>query len=52
MKQNTKLGLSDHSFIRELGSDPEATFEVRCGIVRTCLNNGVHWIDTTYYQEP
>jgi aryl-alcohol dehydrogenase-like predicted oxidoreductase len=51
MQQNTKLGLGGHSFIRELGNDPEASFEEQCVIVGACLDNGIRWIDTTYYQE-
>ncbi len=51
MNQNTKLGLGGHSFIEELGNDPQASFAEQCAIVASCLDNGICWIDTTYYQE-
>ncbi|MBC8101915.1 MAG: aldo/keto reductase [Cytophagales bacterium] len=47
----TKLGLGGHSFIRELGNDPPAAFEEQCALVAACLDTGIRWIDTTYYQE-
>ncbi|MBO7742771.1 aldo/keto reductase [Paenibacillus sp. MWE-103] len=46
-----KLGLGGHSFIAELGNDPQASFEEQCAIVAACLDSGVGLIDTTYYQE-
>lgn len=48
---HTKLGLGGHSFIEELGNDPQASFEEQCAIVSACLDNGIRSIDTTYYQE-
>ncbi len=51
MPFNTKLGLGGHSFIEELGNDPGAGFEEQCAIVTACLDAGISWIDTTYYQE-
>jgi aryl-alcohol dehydrogenase-like predicted oxidoreductase len=51
MSQNTRLGLGGHSFIQELGNDPHASFEEQCAIVTACLDAGLSWIDTTYYQE-
>ncbi|MFC5649946.1 aldo/keto reductase [Paenibacillus solisilvae] len=51
MPIHSKLGLGGHTFIAELGNDPLATFEEQCEIVRTCLNESIHLIDTTYYQE-
>lgn len=46
-----KLGLGGHSFIGELGNDPEASFEEQCAIVGAFLDRGMSLIDTTYYQE-
>lgn len=46
-----KLGLGGHSFISELGNDPQASFEEQCAIVTACLDQGIRLIDTTYYQE-
>jgi aryl-alcohol dehydrogenase-like predicted oxidoreductase len=51
MSQQQKLGLGGHTFIEELGNDPKATFEEQCDIVTACLDQGIHLIDTTYYQE-
>jgi hypothetical protein len=51
MENQTKLGLGGHSFIAELGSDPEASFDEQVAIVAACLGSGARWIDTTYYQE-
>lgn len=51
MNSITKLGLGGHSFIQELGNDPEASFDEQCAIVAACLDSGIGWIDTTYYQE-
>ncbi len=47
----TKLGLGGHSYIAQLGNDPEASFEEQCGIVADCLDAGIRLFDTTYYQE-
>jgi aryl-alcohol dehydrogenase-like predicted oxidoreductase len=49
--KDSKLGLGGHSFIKELGNDPQASFEEQCAIVSTCLDHGIRLIDTTYYQE-
>jgi aryl-alcohol dehydrogenase-like predicted oxidoreductase len=51
MTTKTKLGLGGHSFIAPLGNDPPASFDEQCAIVSACLDAGVTWIDTTYYQE-
>ncbi len=51
MGNDSKLGLGGHSFIEELGNDPQASFEEQCAIVSACLDNGIRLIDTTYYQE-
>ena len=51
MEPTTKLGLGGHSFIAELGNDPEASFAEQCAIVAACLDRGISWIDTTYFQE-
>ncbi|NHN32982.1 aldo/keto reductase [Paenibacillus agricola] len=51
MSNQQKLGLGGHSFIEALGNDPEASFEEQCQIVAACLDNGIHVIDTTFYQE-
>ncbi|TVY01498.1 aldo/keto reductase [Paenibacillus cremeus] len=51
MVNDSKLGLGGHSFIQELGNDPQASFDEQCNIVSACLDNGIRFIDTTYYQE-
>ncbi|MCZ8516062.1 aldo/keto reductase [Paenibacillus filicis] len=51
MRQQSKLGLGGHTFIEQLGNDPEASFEEQCAIVSACLDQGIRLIDTTYYQE-
>jgi aryl-alcohol dehydrogenase-like predicted oxidoreductase len=51
MNVSSKLGLGGHSFIEELGNDPQASFEEQCAIVSACLDNGIRLLDTTYYQE-
>lgn len=51
MMMSTKLGLGGHSFIAQLGNDPPASFEEQCAIVSACLDAGITWIDTTYFQE-
>ena len=45
------MGLGGHSFIQELGNDPEASFEEQCAIVAAILDSGIYWIATTYYRE-
>jgi len=47
----SKLGLGGHSFIGALGNDPAADFDEQCAIVNTCLDSGIEWFDTTYFQE-
>jgi aryl-alcohol dehydrogenase-like predicted oxidoreductase len=51
MTDPSRLILGGHSFIRELGNDPEASFDEQCALVAACLDAGVRRIDTTYYQE-
>jgi aryl-alcohol dehydrogenase-like predicted oxidoreductase len=51
MNNESKLGLGGHSFIQELGNDPQASFAEQCAIVTACLDNGIRLLDTTYYQE-
>ena len=51
MGKESKLGLGGHSFIEELGNDPQASFDEQCAIVAACFDNGITLIDTTYYQE-
>lgn len=51
MSEYSRLALGGHSFIAPLGNDPEPSFEEQCRIVSACLHNGIHLIDTTYYQE-
>ncbi len=46
-----KLGLGGHSYIAQLGNDPQATFEEQCALVAACLEAGIRLLDTTYYQE-
>lgn len=45
------LILGGHSFITQLGNDPAADFDEQVAIVRTCLDQGIRWIDTTYQPE-
>jgi aryl-alcohol dehydrogenase-like predicted oxidoreductase len=47
----SKLTLGGHSFIEQLGNDPGASFEEQCALVAACLDSGIRWLDTTYYQE-
>jgi aryl-alcohol dehydrogenase-like predicted oxidoreductase len=47
----SKLTLGGHSFIEQLGNDPGASFEEQCALVAACLDQGIRWLDTTYYQE-
>jgi aryl-alcohol dehydrogenase-like predicted oxidoreductase len=49
--QQSKLGLGGHSYIEQLGNDPQASFAEQCALVATCLDNGIKLLDTTYYQE-
>lgn len=51
MTDPDRLILGGHSFIAQLGNDPEASFDDQCAIVAACLDAGVRRIDTTYYQE-
>lgn len=51
MENGATLGLGGHSFIEQLGNDPQPSFEEQCGLVATCLDAGIKLIDTTYYQE-
>lgn len=47
----SKLGLGGHSYIQELGNDPQPSFEEQCELVSACLDSGVTFFDTTYFQE-
>ena len=51
MRDGGRLGLGGHSFIQELGNDPQPTFEEQCAIVQACLDAGIRRFDTTYHQE-
>lgn len=51
MTDPDRLILGGHSFIAQLGNDPEASFDEQSAIVAACLDAGVRRIDTTYYQE-
>ena len=51
MAQQSKLGLGGHSYIEQLGNDPQASFEEQCALVAACLDHGINLLDTTYYQE-
>ena len=46
-----RLGLGGHSYIEQLGNDPQPSFDEQCALVSTCLDAGIHLFDTTYYQE-
>ncbi len=48
---STKLGLGGHTFIAQLGNDPQPSFDDQCAIVAACLDHGILLMDTTYYQE-
>jgi aryl-alcohol dehydrogenase-like predicted oxidoreductase len=48
---NPSLCLGGHSFIAELGNDPEPDFDTQCALVATCLDRGIARFDTTYAQE-
>jgi aryl-alcohol dehydrogenase-like predicted oxidoreductase len=45
------LILGGHSFIRQLGSDPQATEQEQAQIVAACLDSGINRFDTTYQPE-
>ncbi|HTL51742.1 MAG TPA: hypothetical protein VL860_04110, partial [Planctomycetota bacterium] len=45
------LILGGHSFIAPLGNDPAADFDTQVAIVKTCLDQRITWIDTTYQPE-
>lgn len=47
----SKLGLGGHSYIQQLGNDPQPSFEEQCELISTCLDSGVALFDTTLYQE-
>jgi len=51
MKQESKLVLGGHSYIGELGSDPEAPSGEQEAIVAECLDHGITTFDTTYQPE-
>ena len=46
-----RLVLGGHSFISQLGNDPEASEEEQIAIVEACLDAGIHRFDTTYQPE-
>jgi len=43
-----RLVLGGHSFISQLGNDPEASNDEQIAIVEACLDAGIHRFDTTY----
>lgn len=45
------LILGGHSFISQLGNDPAVPPDGQVELVRTCLDNGIRWFDTTYQPE-
>ncbi|MGX9181992.1 aldo/keto reductase [Mesorhizobium sp. BHbdii] len=49
--KTSSLVLGGHSFIEQLGNEPRPSEEMQCDIVEACLDNGVHWFDTTYQPE-
>ncbi len=49
--RRSKLGLGGHSYIQQLGNDPQPSFQEQCALVAACLDAGVTLFDTTYYQE-
>ena len=51
MKQESRLVMGGHSYIGELGSDPEAPSAEQEAIVAECLDRGITTFDTTYQPE-
>ncbi len=49
--QRSKLGLGGHSYIHQLGNDPQPSFQEQCTLVAACLDSGITLFDTTYHQE-
>jgi len=49
--QRPKLGLGGHSYIHQLGNDPQPSFREQCTLVAACLDSGITLFDTTYHQE-
>lgn len=45
------LVLGGHSFISQLGNDLPASDQERYAIVKSCLDCGIRWFDTTYQPE-
>lgn len=48
---SSALVLGGHSFIRQLGIDPEPDRREAERIVSACLDHGIAWFDTTYVPE-
>jgi aryl-alcohol dehydrogenase-like predicted oxidoreductase len=51
LPQRSKLALGGHSYIEQLGNDPQPSFGEQCALVAACLDSGITLFDTTYYQE-
>jgi aryl-alcohol dehydrogenase-like predicted oxidoreductase len=45
------LVLGGHSFISQLGNDPPASAQEQRAIIKSCLDHGIRWFDTTYQPE-
>jgi aryl-alcohol dehydrogenase-like predicted oxidoreductase len=45
------LVLGGHTFITQLGNDPQPSEETQCAIVEACLDSGIRWFDTTHRPE-
>ena len=48
---STPLILGGHSFIQQLGNDPQPSEATQLAIVAACLDQGITWFDTTYQPE-
>lgn len=48
---SSPLILGGHSFIQQLGNDPQPSEATQLVIVAACLDQGITWFDTTYQPE-
>ncbi|MBI4556872.1 MAG: aldo/keto reductase [Candidatus Hydrogenedentes bacterium] len=53
MTTNTDIPLilGGHSFISQLGNEPQPDEAAQCKIVEACLDHGIAWFDTTHQPE-
>lgn len=50
-KLDIPLALGGHTFISQLGNEPMPSADEQREIVRSCLDAGIRWFDTTYRPE-